>query len=351
MNFDDTRATKSGFGLPGLEDMTSGWRSLNKDTNAEVDNPSGSSDKKKKDNRFGFDVDAFKNPPAEEKLAEDDGWGCLGATTKSKKKSNKGVVIDGSVLEVPPPPSGPKKKEEDDSWGAFSFGGTAKNKKKKNKGVLEEEPPPPEPEPEPEPVVHEPSPTKEEDSWGGGWGAAAAGTKKKGKKGELEPEPGPVPEPEPEPEPPKVEVDPCAGLSKSQAKKLNAKLDKKAKLKEEEDAKRQKEEEEAVEIRRLEEEEAERISLEEEEAELKKIEEEEAAAAAAEAGVSSFDLAIETGATSKDDDCELRSEHLSRDNGWKSCKLCELYMRQIALKLYLVELPNENRFTTTNRLE
>ncbi|KAF1828446.1 hypothetical protein BDW02DRAFT_652053 [Decorospora gaudefroyi] len=347
MNFGDTSANKSGFELPGHGNWTSGWGSSNKGTNADGDNPWGSSDKKKKNDGFDFDFDAFKNPPAKEKLAKNDGWCGLGATTKTKKKSKKGVLIDDSALEVPPPPPEPEKKEEDDSWGAFGFGSTAKYKKKKKKGVLEEEPPPPKP--EPEPVVDEPSPAKEEDPWGGGWGAAAAGTKKKkGKKGELEPEPEPVPELEPEPEPRKVEVDPYTGLSKSQGKKLKAKLDKEAKLKEEEDAKRQKEEEEADEIRRQEEEEAERIRLEEEETELKKMEEEEATAAAAEAGVNSFDSAIETGATSKDGGCELRSEHLSRDDGWQNCKPCELYMRKIALKLYSVGLPNVNGFSTTN---
>ncbi|KAG9375943.1 hypothetical protein A1F94_013209 [Pyrenophora tritici-repentis] len=151
----------------------------------------------------------------------------------------------------------------------------AKEKKEREEQEqLEEEPPPPDS--EPEPVVDEPSPAKEEDPWGGGWGATAAGTKKK--KGG----------------------------------------DKEAKLKEEEDVKRQKEEEEAAEIRRQEKEEAERLRPEEEEAELKKMEEEDAAAAA-EAGVSSFDSAIDTSATSNDDECELRSEHLSRDDGWQNC--------------------------------
>ncbi|KAH7558353.1 hypothetical protein BM1_05625 [Bipolaris maydis] len=149
-----------------------------------------------------------------------------------------------------------EKKEEDDLWGAFSFGGIAKNKKEKNKGALEEEPPPPEP--ESEPVVNESSHAKKEDPWSGEWRKL---------------------EPELEPEPPKVEVDPYAGLSKLQARKLKIKLDKEAKLKEEEDAKRQKEEEEeAAKIMQQEEEEAEKIRLEEE-AELKRIEEEEAASA------------------------------------------------------------------------
>ena len=92
-----------------------------------------------------------------------------------------------------------------------------------------------------------------------------------------------------------TERDPHAGLTKSQVKKLKAKLDQEAKSKDEEEAKRQREEEEAAEIRRKEQEEAERICLEEEEpillemaeAKLKRIEEEEeeeeAAVAAAEA--------------------------------------------------------------------
>jgi hypothetical protein len=72
-----------------------------------------------------------------------------------------------------------------------------------------------------------------------------------------------------------TEKDPYVGLSKSQARKLKAKLDKEAKLKEEEDAKRQREEEEAAEIRRQEEAEAELIRLEEEVAESRKLKEEE----------------------------------------------------------------------------
>lgn len=84
--------------------------------------------------------------------------------------------------------------------------------------------------------------------------------------------------------------DPYAGLSKSQVKKLKAKLDREAKPKDEEEAKRQREEEEAAEVRRLEEEEEwiclgeeKRVRLEEAEAESKRMEEEEAAVAAAEA--------------------------------------------------------------------
>ncbi|RYO31401.1 hypothetical protein AA0113_g11861 [Alternaria arborescens] len=68
-----------------------------------------------------------------------------------------------------------------------------------------------------------------------------------------------------------TEKDLYAGLSKSQARKLKAKLDKETNSKDEEEAKRQREEEE------------ERMRLEEEEAELKRMEEEEAAVAAAEA--------------------------------------------------------------------
>ncbi|KAB2107870.1 hypothetical protein AG0111_0g3628 [Alternaria gaisen] len=87
-----------------------------------------------------------------------------------------------------------------------------------------------------------------------------------------------------------TEKDPYAGLTKSQAKKLKAKLDKEAKSKDEEEANRQREEEEAADIRQQEEEEErrhleeeERLRLEEEEAELKRMEEAEATTAAAEA--------------------------------------------------------------------
>lgn len=231
--------------------------------------------------------------------------------------------------------STPEKKEDDDLWRILGFGRNAKNQEKKNKGVFEEEHLSPEPEPEPELVVDEPSPAKEDDPWGCGWE-------------KLAPEPESVPEPQLKPEPSKMEVDRYAGLSKSQAKKLKAKLDKEAKLKEEEDAKRQKEEEEVAEMMQREEEEAAKImQREEEEAELIRLEEEEAAATAG-AGVSSLDSAMETGATSKDDDCELRLEHLFRDNRWWDCKPCELYMQKAALKSYLVGLPNGNELSTSN---
>ncbi|KAH8621985.1 stomatin family protein [Alternaria alternata] len=351
----DTGATISGFRLPRLRNCTSGWGPSDKDTNAEGDNSRGSSDKTKKDDGFEFDFDTFKNPPAEKKPTEDDGWGGLRTTTKTKKKSKKGVLIDDSVLKVPPPPPEPDKEEEDDSWGTFSFGGTAKGKKKKKKGVLGEEPPPlePEPEPEEEDAVDELEPAKEENPWGGGWGAADAGTKKKkkGKKGKLESSPEPVPEPKPEFEPPKMEVDSYSGRIKPQSKKLNAKLDREVKLKKEEDTKRQKEVEEAVQVRRQEKEEAEQIRLEEEEVKVGKVEEEDAATAiAAQTGVSSFDPAMETGATSKNDGCELRPAHLSRDDGWQNCRPCELYMRKIAFKLYQEGPPNVKGFSTTNML-
>ncbi|XP_014552315.1 hypothetical protein COCVIDRAFT_110619, partial [Bipolaris victoriae FI3] len=199
--------------------------------------------------------------------------------------------------------STPEKKEDDDLWRILGFGRNAKNQEKKNKGVLEEEHL--SPEPEPELVVDEPSPAKEDDPWGCGWE-------------KLAPEPESVPEPQLEPEPSKMEVDRYAGLSKSQAKKLKAKLDKEVKLKEEEDAKRQKEEEEEA---------AKIMQREEEEAEL---------------------IPMETGATSKDDDCELRLEHLFRDNRWWDCKPCELYMQKAALKSYLVGLPNVNELSTSN---
>jgi hypothetical protein len=74
-----------------------------------------------------------------------------------------------------------------------------------------------------------------------------------------------------------LEPGPYAGLSKSQVKKLKAKLDREARLKKVEVA---------AKIRRQEEEKAEQIRLEEEEAELKKTKEEEGAAAAAAADVS-----------------------------------------------------------------
>lgn len=65
-------------------------------------------------------------------------------------------------------------------------------------------------------------------------------------------------------------------------------------------------------------------------------------------GVNVFDSAIETHETSNGDDRGLRLEHLARNDGRQNCKACELYMRNIAIKLHSVGLPNVNGFSTTN---
>ena len=41
--------------------------------------------------------------------------------------------------------------------------------------------------------------------------------------------------------------------------------------------------------------------------------------------------------------CFMRLEHLSKTNGWKSCKPCELYTQQVALQLYTAELSDMNQ--------
>jgi hypothetical protein len=219
---------------------------------------------------------------------------------------------------------------------------------------------------------------------------------------------------------PKVELDPYAGLSKSQAKKLKAKLDTEAKLKEVREQLRFEEIEAAAaaaaevaeaELKEKEEEElaaaaaaaaaaeaeecrkkdndlwakwdvasplvskkkkgkkAERIAREEEEekrlreeerihmqeeaaavvtgaedAELKKSGEERATAAIAEGSMSTFDATAQTFASYDDDDCGLRLDHLSRNEGWQNCKPCELYLRKIATKLHAVGPPNARGF-------
>lgn len=77
----------------------------------------------------------------------------------------------------------------------------------------------------------------------------------------------------------------------------------------------------------------------EEQAERTRQGEENKAAATATAAA-----AIETGAASADEDCEFRSQHLSRDDGWHDCKPCVLYMRRIALKLHAGGLPTVDPF-------
>jgi hypothetical protein len=213
---------------------------------------------------------------------------------------------------------------------------------------------------------------------------------------------------------PKVEVDPYAGLSKSQAKKLKAKLDTEAKLKEAREQLRieeieaaaaaaaevaeaeLKEKEELAAAATAEAEEcrkkdndlwakldvasprvskkkkgkkAERIAREEKEekrlreeerihmqeeaaavvpgakdAELNKAGEERATAAIAEASMSAFDATAQTFDSYDDDDCGLRLDHLSRNEGWQNCKPCELYLRKIATKLHAVGPPNVHGF-------
>jgi hypothetical protein len=257
MNFGDTGTSKSGsgFGLGSIGGWAAGWGSSTSASkkeswgglddgakDADAGNPWDSSDKTKKDsNGFDFDFDAFKSPTEAasaliDKPVEDDGWATGITAPKSKKKGKKGVLIEESVpepvAEVVSLPE-PEKPAEADPFD-FSFGGT-KEKKKKKKGAVEEIPPPPPPEPEP-PAEPEPEPVKEEDPWG-----STSIKKKKGKKGKDEPkveEPPPPPaepepEPEPEPAPPEPEpepvkevpaVDPFAGLSKSQKKKLEKKM-------------------------------------------------------------------------------------------------------------------------------
>ena len=216
-----------------------------------------------------------------------------------------GSRIESRKLSSEPAPElepalAPEPEKEYDPWSS-SFSSTDKNKKKKKKGAVEE--PLPELEPViksvPEPVP-EPKPVKEEDPWGF---AVTTGKRLKKKKAQDEPkneepqppepeseamlEPSP-PHPEEEPEPvEELAIDPFAGISKMQKKKLQRKMEKEAWLKEEEDAER-KEKEAAKIFRQLDEDEVEpeRIRLEEDGvAERHRLEEEEAATSAAAAAV------------------------------------------------------------------
>jgi hypothetical protein len=142
--------------------------------------------------------------------------------------------------------------------------------------------------PKPEPVAKAPPAKEEVDRLVAT--EIAVGKERKGMKSK-EPEieetfPPPV-EPEPEPgleresEPAKEEpaLDPFAGLSKSEKRKLQQKMKKDAKAKEEEDAKRKEDNSAALKCQK-EDAEVERVRLEEEEAEKKFLEEREATAAA-----------------------------------------------------------------------
>jgi hypothetical protein len=60
------------------------------------------------------------------------------------------------------------------------------------------------------------------------------------------------------------------------------------------------------------------------------------------AALRALDDSTEVVAISSSAVCPSRQEHLSESDGWKSCKSCELYVRQIAFKLHLTGRPDVN---------
>ncbi|RAR05686.1 stomatin family protein [Stemphylium lycopersici] len=162
---------------------------------------------------------------------------------------------------------------------------------------------------------------------------------------------------------PNAEVNPYAGLSKSQVRKLKIKVDREQK---EEEAMRQKEKEEADGIRRWEQQKEKQARLEEEDAGLLRFEDEEverlrleeqateqARLAEEEKGKAATPAAnmIDIGAASADEDCEFRLQHLSESDGWQDCDPCVLYMRRIAFKLHAGGLSTVDPFAPMDPAE
>lgn len=202
--------------------------------------------------------------PAEDLPLEDDCWGFGVSSTESREKGKKSAAsIEATVPEAEPPRAlEPGKTEADAPW-SFDFCNTTENKKKKRKGAAEEEPVPlyelpTELEPVPEPAC-----VRDEDPWA----HAVVTTNSIMEEPTIE-EPAPranrepdlqltplEPEPEPELFTQGPAVDPFVGLTKSQKKKLQRRMEEEAMVREKELA--QLAEEQAL---------FERLRLEEEEA-------------------------------------------------------------------------------------
>ena len=123
-------------------------------------------------------------------------------------------------------------------------------------------------------------------------------------------------------------IDPFAGLTRMQRRKLEKRLRAKAAAKENEAAEYSK--------------------LEAEEAELKRLEAvagsdfiEPEPTVAVEA-LEALDPATEVVAISSSEICSSNREHLSEIDGWKNCKPCELYVQQVVSKLHSAGLPDVN---------
>ncbi|KAF9695335.1 hypothetical protein EKO04_006320 [Ascochyta lentis] len=240
-------------------------------------------------------------------------WYMPPRSTKTKKqKTKKDVVFEEASLESDPVPV-PEPEPE-----------------------LAVEAPPPEVEPELEPPIEPPPPVeKGEDSWGDSWDAPVSLSKKKKSKktksaavcDKLVPESEPVVEPpppevEPEPEPatelPPVErdEDPWGdgwGSLPSSFKKKKSKKGKSSAVFDE------------------------------------PVPEPEPAPGSdliePNIPVEDADVArstVEVVSVPEADNCPWRQEHLSEGDGWRTCTLCETYMRDIALKLHSAGLVDVN---------
>lgn len=165
---------------------------------------------------------AVDHAPAAEPAAEEDPWDSFGTTkTKKSKKKKKGsaALAEESNAELPADFVPEPLEAEDDGWGSLTIG--VSTKKEKKKGAVKEEMPPPEPEPRTEPAV--------------------------------EPVPEPIAEPTMEPVPEAPAVNPFAGLSKSQKKKLEKKRKEEALAREKQAAEREALEAEEAQLKRLQE--------------------------------------------------------------------------------------------------
>jgi hypothetical protein len=140
-----------------------------------------------------------------------------------------------------------------------------------------------------------------------------------------EEEPAPVEE-QPAPVEEEMVVDPFAGLSKSQKKKLQDLMKRKAKLREEEAA--------AVAEMKAQAEEA-RLRDEEEAEEARLREEEEAVAAAA------ASLEPEPVTDAEPRVCSSRAKHMVREKRWMKCASCRTAMQHIALRLSRTNVDEE----------
>jgi hypothetical protein len=138
-----------------------------------------------------------------------------------------------------------------------------------------------------------------------------------------------APEEEPAPVEEEMVVDPFAGLSKSQKKKLQVFMRRKARLREEEEAAAVAEMKAQAEEARLRDEEM------AEEARLREEEEEEAVAAAA------ASLEPEPVTDAEPRVCPSRAKHMVKEERWMKCASCRAAMQHIAVRLSRTNVDEE----------